>query len=48
MIPNGANLMTHVTILDTASEKLEIIVFVVSGAFFKAKPRMIAQAKIPI
>ena len=48
IIPNGANLMTQVTILETASDKLEIKVFVVSGAFFKAKPRTIAQAKIPI
>ena len=35
MIPNGAKLITHVTILDTASEKLEIIVFVDQGHFLK-------------
>jgi hypothetical protein len=48
MIPSGASLMTHVTILDTASEKLVINVLVDSGALFKANPRTIAQAKIPI
>ena len=38
MIPIGAKFITHLTIYVMASEKLEIIFFVESDAFFKATP----------
>jgi hypothetical protein len=44
----GAKFIIHLTIVDVASEKLESMVFVVSGTFLKAIPKRTAQDNIPM